>query len=119
MKMKLAGLVAGCLLVAACPSPIGPDGPFTAELAGDAVTLRNGTDERVWYAAIGHESLVLFAPCVRPDCPSLESGAEVAIPMGEIPAGATSDTIAVHWWTARGSGGDRAPGPVRTIRLVR
>ena len=118
MRTKLAGLVAGCLVVAACPSLVESDGPFTAELAGDAVTLRNGTDERVWYAAIGNESLMLFAPCVRPDCPSLESGEDVTIPLAEVPAGVTSDTVKVHWWSSRGSGGDRAPGPVRTIRLV-
>lgn len=116
--------VPGILLVlvalTGCADPFGAaEGDVSVALTDGDVVLRNGLSEAIHYAAIGDDALILFAPCVRHDCPRLEAGARIEIPLEEIPAGGESDTISLHWWLAHTTmGGERVPGVVRTIRLA-
>ena len=39
------------------------------DLVEDRILVENRRSVPVFYAAIGENSLALFGPCVRPDCP--------------------------------------------------
>lgn len=110
------------LVLAGCANPLSSsaDDAVTATLEAEGLRVVNGRAETIYYAAIGENALILFAPCVRADCPRLGAGAEVLLPFDDIPAGAASPAIAVHWWQARtGAMGVREPGAVHTITVNR
>lgn len=109
----VAGMLAGCTVLGLA------DEDVHVRLEAAQLVVENDRTSPIHYIAIGENSLILWAPCVRPDCPRIEAGVTERISLDEVPAGTESAVIRFHWWVRRGSGDDARPGPVHTIELSR
>jgi len=119
---RLAALLVLPLLLAACAGPTELRTDLLVATARDGVvTLRNRTDQPVYYLLATQDFLTLYdpAPCLDPaGCnPSVPANGAVQVPYAEIRgyAAGTRDAVVLHWpRTASASGVDG----VRRITLV-
>jgi hypothetical protein len=87
-------------------------------LESAGLVVENDRSSEIFYAAIGENSLMLWAACVRPDCPRIGSRQTDVIPLDAIHA-ADSPAILFHWWERRRSGDSDVPGEIHTVRVPR
>jgi hypothetical protein len=130
VRLDLAILVLALLTLGACGG--GPAEPtldgvralveVQVDRVDDGIRITNSRATPIAYAVWNRGWLALFAPCTstEPDCPRLQPGASITIPIEEIDgwdAGATE--AIVRWWTVEpdGNGGVRA-SEVRDIIIA-
>lgn len=97
LALAWMGLAGGCAENATLS-----DGRLSAEVADDAITIRNWSSETAYYWIVEREALatINFAPCTRsPTCPTLAPGASTSVPKSSI-AFYTPEAreAVVFWW---------------------
>lgn len=95
LALAWMGLAGGCAENATLS-----DGRLSAEVAGNAITIRNSSWKPAYYWIVEREALstINFSPCTRSTCPMLAPGASTSVPKSSISFYTPEAREAVVFW---------------------
>lgn len=110
-------LLVGFLAAATCTSEPRVD-EVKAEVVGETLVIENGTDEDIYFFAVGATiaPLILWAPLVEEENKvAKESSRSVAFQ--DISMDDNESEILLYWWNAIDANGELTNGNIQTMRV--